>query len=330
MYNASMTDSKKIKRQDPAVFDYTAEVAKARATFPDETQKLLFFDINTGRFPEPLSSWQKEDVKGWEVYCQMLEARYREKYPEVYPNSFCHPLDDGFKILFLLTQEKHRQTKLASGTPMEQETTFVFDHELAHAIIPGGMYDEKLYNRAESIGDAYAMIRHFQRYGADSPAVDTVAANRAFDMVFRDSFYGYSHFTSPVVEKIIEKRYEIDWDALTPEETCKMAKKFVLEHEMHEASVRVLTAQFKAQHDLADKAKAGDEKTLAALATRLLSTRSPNVFKYGALALCPVLEKANLQGEFWDQFREKFAQKQAMVANRTRLPVMKVSAPKPA
>jgi hypothetical protein len=121
-------------------------------------------------------------------------------------------------------------------------------------------------------------------------------ANRAFDFVFREPVYGHSHFTSPVTEKILAMRYAVDWDSLTPAETTKMARELVLKHEMDAEALSVLHKDFAELNNKAKDIRKGDTLPIRQLAKKVLSTHSPDVFKYGAAALKLCIDQQAVNG----------------------------------
>ena len=309
------------KKHRKAAFDFENEIAQVWRDFPDVREKIIFFDASAGAkmvYPDGFDG-KEEAQKLADQYGgpAKMESAFKSFGGK---NSFCQPISGGRRLLYLL-MEKHSHDLVDRKAPVAQETTFVFDHELGHAIVSGGVGFDK--NKAECTADAYATIRHLQRYGADSPAINAIVANRSFDLVFREGWYGSSHFTSPVTQKILDCRHRIDWDSLTPEQTVKMAQKFVLEHEMSVEARAALSKDFK---DLSGKAKdieAGDITPLRELADKVLSTNSADVLKYGsaALELCIDQQTAGLilKGEYWDKVRQKLAEKQESFAKQRPL-----------
>jgi hypothetical protein len=322
---------KAVQKADAFVFDYAREVAQVWRDFPGTREKLMFIEATAGaKLIHP------DRFAGKEIAEQFVQennlALYVERIfvSEGMRNSFCKPLRDGRKILFLVT-EKHVHDMVDHAAPLAQETIFVFDHEVGHAIVPGGTHNDATANGAECAADAYATIRHLQRFDADSPTIDALVANRSFDFVFRESWYGKDHFSSPVVEKILEQRYDIDWNSLTPAETVRMARKFVLEYEMDTAALQMLENDFRPLHAQAKNIEYGSAAPIMELAEKILATDSSDVFKYGGAALQLCLDKGCgdtlLKGRYWNNVRKKLAEKQKELAAQAPLqPVQDVPA----
>jgi len=116
----------------------------------------------------------------------------------------------------------------------EQHLLFVLDHELAHCALKDGFAmassprDYKIL-LAESVADAYALIRHYQRYGTDGASSNKYVSPSAR----ADNFilWGDStHFTSFVLDAIAQRKDQIDFDKLTSEQTADLARRFALEY----------------------------------------------------------------------------------------------------
>jgi hypothetical protein len=309
---------KKDFNQAAAVFDYPREVAQAWRDFPQIKDKVYFIDICAEeKLVYPEESAQKGALRQWisdHRYISLTIQEYAGK-----KGSCCLPDIGGKKILLLYTQ-KHDQDLLAKTATTAQETAFVFDHELGHAAIPDGSYLGG-ENKAECIADAYAIIRHFQRYGADSKAVDTLADGRAFMFAFKKDKAG--HFTSPVVGQILARRREIDWSSLTPQQTAQLAWRFAMEYAVHPVLLNIMDWDLKKFQGRHDDIKNGGTAALRELAEKALSTDSSDIFKTGAAALkfCFDGKVAGLilAGDYWQEVRRKLAEKQKTIAEQDEL-----------
>ncbi len=308
------------KRQDPAVFDFEREVAQVWHDFPQVKDKVIFFDAGAGgKLVYPGSDNDRKQVERLiERYDVIGDFKdFTRDIGKV--SSFCSDVGTDERFIFLL-QEKHEKYLVDSKAPVAQETAFAFDHELGHSIVPGGLSEEDM-NKAECLADAYAVIRHFQRYGADSAAIETIIAGRAFDLVFEEHGYGRDHFTSPVTEQILAQRHDCDWDNMTPAQTVKLAQEFVRKYGMNEKQLDVIDEAFSPLHDKAHSVRSGAVLPLKELAQRVFATDSSSIFKYGAAALELCIDQqavgALLQGEYWDVVRQRLGERHKVVAQPT-------------
>lgn len=160
----------------------------------------------------------------------------------------------------------------------------VMDHELGHLGIAGSLYSE--YDtpeelKGECIADAYALIRHFQRFGAETDCKDKYVSPfaRARALIFNG--HG-GHFTSFVLDEIIKRRQAIDFASLTPAQTAAMAVEYTEQFMPSMATVQKLQTAF------APVKAAWEEDTtqgVKALIDITLRTEDPDVFRTGRIWL---------------------------------------------
>ena len=177
------------------VFDYEREVEGFYADHPKHKGRIFFLDVASHEL-RGYKGAEAEKIKkilntNHEVGCA-LAIRDRERGSEAvyYPTP-------GYSCVFLDTRPyKERLIRLVAGPEASDiENVFTLDHEIGHLICPGGI--EK-FNLRECVADAYATIRHIQRFGADSPYLHNIVHSRAVGLVFERG--EGSHFTSPVTD----------------------------------------------------------------------------------------------------------------------------------
>jgi hypothetical protein len=320
MADTVITFNHAAQRQDPTVFDYAREVEQVWRDFPETKEKVFFLDICKNELVYPGEEKRRKKILEWINNRSDIQSTIKE-FHEVKKSSCYMPYggnDFGFVLLYT---KKHMHSLFTNTEFVAQEVLRVFDHELGHAIVPNGTGTKNL---GECIADAYSVIRHFQRYGADSAVIDDLVQNRAFQFIFRED--RWTHFTSPVTEQILARRYDIDWDNLTPQETTKLARRFALEYKMNSVALQMLDHNFGELHGKIEDIKRGNIASLQALAKKALSTDSSYIFKYGAMALkfaldCRLKETygITLTGEYWDNVRQQLAEKQKIFAAQDNL-----------
>ncbi|MCE9508225.1 MAG: hypothetical protein K8R48_07960 [Alphaproteobacteria bacterium] len=297
-------------------FDYAREVRQVWRDFPETRDKLFFLDLCAAEMlVYPDLPKRKKAVRKWMNDNKNLQSA-AENFRTVEKSS-CYMSWMGTVLLYT---QKHKYSFLDKAAPKAQETMFVFDHELGHALIPNALYNDGR-NKAECIADAYGVIRHLQRYGADSAVIDVLVQQRALQFIFRRD--RASHLTSPVTEQILARRHEIAWDSLTPAETQQLAWRFAMEYAVQPILLDSIDKDFKKFQGKLDNIEKGDVAPLQELAAKVLTTSSPDVFKYGAMALkfCLDGQLANvvLSGEYWDNLRQQLAEKQKIFAAQDKL-----------
>ena len=107
-----------------------------------------------------------------------------------------------------------------SGIPdLAMSAAQIFDHELGHLLTEDGFKANRL--KAETSADAFAAIRHFQRFG--DRADDLLAASSA--MRAMGFFCGApGHVTTPVIDHIRMDARSLDFNAWSPAETVIAAE----------------------------------------------------------------------------------------------------------
>lgn len=107
---------------------------------------------------------------------------------------------------------------------------YVLDHELGHAVTMISIdrqsgKSSSLGNKAECEADAYAMIRHFQRYGADSTFPAYLSDLRNMNVVHKGDV---THWTSRAIDYVIALNAAGALARLTPQESRDLAVKIAV------------------------------------------------------------------------------------------------------
>ncbi len=163
----------------------------------------------------------------------------------------------GLHVIYLNNRVPSREfNRVAKKNEMSLLLTL--DHELGHCVLDGahnatGKLDSGIY--AESIADAFALIRHYQRFGVNSGYHDKYTSPfiRAHNMIFSSDDY---HFTAFVLDEIVKRRHEIDFDKLTLKQTADLARLFTAEYMPPLKIVQDMYEAFKPVRALAGRADA--------------------------------------------------------------------------
>jgi hypothetical protein len=124
---------------------------------------------------------------------------------------------------------------------------YVLDHELGHAVTMLKMNKQSMKtssfgNRAECEADAYSMIRHYQRYGAESTFPEYVRDLRNMNAVHK---MDVTHWTSRAVQKVIDLNKEDKLKDLTPQQARDLAVKIAEETHLSTDAEYNIGAAFK-------------------------------------------------------------------------------------
>jgi hypothetical protein len=235
--------------------------------------------------------------------------------------SFCMEIAaNGHAIRFMaLYLKKDMQNIFSKDHPLSETRFSIFDHELAHAVIPEARAHKV---KAESVADSYMALRHFQRYGAQSPTINTLMRRRAVMAFFNQDA---DHFTPPALEKILEVKDTVDPSSLTPAQTAKLAARIGARHTINEKEKKYLSRQFnKLRGALIDTTS---DQPLRDFAEMVFRARTPLMKKWGQVALSAFvdgdihlqktisedkMQTITLRGKYWDGIREKITPSYAL------------------
>jgi hypothetical protein len=164
--------------------------------------------------------------------------------------------------------------------------SFAFDHEVGHVLCQDALTLDYA-NLKECIADSYAILRHYQRFGVESKALDNLHAMRAVSLILKGDVV---HFTSAVLEHIIDDKTNIDFTALSPNETAQVARRYALFNAQHSQMVILNGKTFQSFNEKLPDISNGDFSALRQLANELQITKNPEEFKWGSLALRAILD----------------------------------------
>ncbi len=157
------------------------------------------------------------------------------------------------------------------------------DHELGHLVMPGGLYtpsssaDRDLLS--ENMAEAYAQLRHYQRFGTQQTRLTHNAQELARSFVFNSKSYG-THYYYPTTRAIEKRRNNIDFKGLSVSDIAGLARRFALEFTPSTALVDDLNTVF-APCRRAYK-EGGMSEGLKALYDLIIKCPSPHVVQLGA------------------------------------------------
>lgn len=164
-------------------------------------------------------------------------------------------------------------TMAAAHNDTEMWHRYVLDHELGHAVTmlnidKQSMKTSSFGNKAECEADAYAMIRHFQRYGADSSFPQYVRDLRNMNVVHKGDVI---HWTSRAIDRVIEMNAEGKLKNMTPQEARDTAVQIAREVHLSADAENNVTQAFTATkgvyvRGLKDKAYTDGERVMDLIA----------------------------------------------------------------
>jgi hypothetical protein len=114
---------------------------------------------------------------------------------------------------------------------------FIFDHELGHLLLKNGMTGDEHLN--ECAADAYATLRHIQRYGADTQFLRYY--NRADMVIFGQS---PAHCTDMVVKRVKELAESMDLSALSDAQTVRLAEEIANDYRVDARELHIMSTAY--------------------------------------------------------------------------------------
>lgn len=128
------------------------------------------------------------------------------------------------------------------GFTQEMWATFVLDHELGHHVVDGGQPTHTVsVQHAESAADAFGLLRHIQRYGADTAFARDYAATRARWLALIGDT---GHYTVPAIERVLQVAQERDVTKLSLRETTMLAAEIAADTRMSPHTLHRLSDAF--------------------------------------------------------------------------------------
>lgn len=180
------------------------------------------------------------------------------------------------------------------------------DHETAHALHPDANGID-----GENTADAYAVLRHLQRYKEQRTDIDFAAWKRA--LVFMQSGIT-THITTFTIDKILQDSKSKDFCSLTPAETSALARDYARMHTPAKSRIARLSQDFNAV-----KGHRLDEKMLRKIAAiTLKAAPGSDTFYIGNRVLQPLLQgrkikidgkTLHLKDKAWDDVRRALNKK---------------------
>lgn len=197
-----------------------------------------------GRHPEAKTGFAKSMAMGGfegklPMSVNISESMFNNKSESKIFGRIVIPAGDQFSATLLKSifvagdhQPNNRfPTMDAAHNNTEMWQRYVLDHELGHAITlltidKQSMKNSSFGNKAECEADAYAMIRHYQRYGSQSSFPEYVRDLRNMNAVHK---MDVTHWTSRAVQKVIDLNKHGKLQNLTPQQARDLAVKIAQE-----------------------------------------------------------------------------------------------------
>lgn len=202
---------------DP-LFPLVEEVAAAYAAHGSALHGTLFVDLVAGRIIHPntdIYTSEQWALNANRSLCATLN-HYRCARTSDYHIT-------GGKSYVMIYRDRDTSSPILGPDAGAMKTgAFTFDHELGHALTREKQLPAML---SESIADAYAMLRHYQRFGIESDMDKNIMSYRRQNISFDSAVEnGLDYYTIPTLRHIAQHKHAMNLDALSPQETFALAE----------------------------------------------------------------------------------------------------------
>jgi len=184
----------------------------------------------------------------------------------------------------------------------EMDAVTTFDHEIGHLVVKNGFSDN--YHLAECAADAYAALRHVQRYGMDTDFLEYY--DRSYNVIQE---LIPIHYTNAVLQKALRLAEERDISRLSLRETAELAATIAKECRLYKKTLEKLSGAFRSARDVFEKSGWNERVLRECVKVMRENKDDPDVYRAGKSVLSdPVLKKIiNKMNPFWQDAFEWMA-----------------------
>lgn len=317
-----MTETPPPLQKGTLAFDFKKAAEQALREFPAETKGYLFIDgdqggsIVAGNLPP--QTWVDPHMVAERTHA--FANLPGQTAPELLAFVQWLPrLDLGTMYYRRSTPERtpfHKSAEQASADAA------IFDHELAHIVIAAAQSSPKTDtkelaqtqpNLVETIADAFANIRHYQRYGMDSERLYGSSTPNA--IAFLGQADNWEHTTFWAVDRIRLDAKTADFTSLTPAQTAALAEDYARKYTPTRAEMEKIREDYAAL--IEELRKEPGTFYIDDLSDAVLKQR-PGTFSFhlGIRALQAVFDEIPPKDQAeWNQIRETLEQRVATLGD---------------
>lgn len=219
-----------MKQSLARIFNQTA--AAAYEAFPEQLQRLtvlLVPDADTPVYVSPqIAERLTQNIAGVKYAVKNIE-NYMSDHRALGVANRHYPMA-GTVVNLIALDQRHTPSVISRRCTKEMQAVYVLDHEIGHHIVRNGFSLND--HTAESAADAFAMLRHIQRYGKGTRFAKNYGATRARCIVL---FSGMEHYTATATSAAIKIANDMgeDFFALSLHETAKLAAEVACDNQLH-------------------------------------------------------------------------------------------------
>ncbi len=306
--------------QPPLRFDFNKAARDIVADHPELKRNTVFVDLNTNTRTGPRLARIRATLSG--KFRRMIKDK-RQKAQTLTRGS-AHALADGGGINMLaMTLDRPFGLLIGRGLTDEMDQLFAFHHEIGHLIVPAahaGKLDDyfgKLFGISnsgrEAAADAYAVIRHLQKYGAGSAPIEFAPFKRATDTINNSHDDAQSYVTSFAIDAVLRDRHKLLAAELTPAQVVEKVNEYHLRYTPTRPQVDALLKDFAPLKNEIPKISRTNTAPLLKLAEIALDpATSPQAFYMANRVLSVFLGKM-LTGSMWVDIARQLHEKEKTI-----------------
>jgi hypothetical protein len=301
-------------------FDFNKAARDIVCDHPELKRNTVFVDLDTNNRIGPRLARIRAALSG--VFRRMIKDK-RQK-AEKLPRGSAHAMGDGSGVNMLaMTLDRPFGLLRGAGLSDEMDKLFAFHHEIGHLIVPAGHagkldnYFGKLFGISNSgrevAADAYAAIRHLQKYGANSAPLEFAPLYRARDTINNADDCAASYVTSFALDAVLRDRHKLLAANLTPAQVVEKVNEYHLRYTPTRAQVDALQKDFAPlQNRMQTISRANTAPLLKLAEIALDPATSPQGFYMANRMLSVYLGKI-LTGPVWVDIARQLHEKEKTV-----------------
>ena len=256
-------------------------IARYQKTFPEKLANLFITLEGQKIYVAPeIADLLRQNVMPVERF---IQARQRAMFEQGWAAA-AGPHNLGTTRLQHLSLKDSDNDRYVSGKfPQEMNKVAVFDHEMGHFLVWEAWLLNTNAHVSECAADAFAALRHIQRYGDRTDFFEHATATVAHAGVAGSKI----HFASAVFQKIaaLQKSGKVDIANLPLEDTVKLAGKLAAGYAFPQEVLDKIRAAYDASPAVGNSAAHSAAETKALIKVMLAHKGDDDIYRAGNLAI---------------------------------------------
>ncbi|MBI3440277.1 MAG: hypothetical protein HY052_00450 [Proteobacteria bacterium] len=161
----------------------------------------------------------------------------------------------------------------------------LFDHEMGHLVVKEGWPDDSRPHIAECAADAYAVLRHLQRFGGATDIFEQAPYTVAVQAIFEPPPI---HYTSAAIQQVarLHQGGILDIFSLSLQETARVAGDIALQYSLDDNTLDKIHAAFSPVRERYKESRRDEQKILKAIIQVMRDNKNDHdIYRAGKLYL---------------------------------------------